>query len=69
MDAESLAARREEALLYRRLAVLRDDVPLEEGLADLEWRGPADRFAGDCRDLGDESLATRVAALRRASTL
>ena len=67
--AESLAARREEALLYRRLAVLRDDVPLEEELADLEWRGPADRFAGDCRDLGDEALATRVAALRRASTL
>jgi 5'-3' exonuclease len=66
--AESLAARRDEALLYRRLAILRDDVPLEEVLADLEWRGPADGFAGVCRDLGDPALATRVAALRPAST-
>jgi 5'-3' exonuclease len=37
--AASLAGRREDALLYRRLATLRADVPLGEGLADLEWRG------------------------------
>ena len=36
---ESLAAHREEAYLYRRLATLRDDAPLDEGPADLEWRG------------------------------
>ena len=43
---ESLAAHREEALLYRRLATLRDDVPLREDLADLEWRGPAVESSG-----------------------
>jgi 5'-3' exonuclease len=37
--AASLASRREDAALYRRLATLRTDVPLAEGLADLEWRG------------------------------
>ena len=62
--AESLAARRDEALLYRRLAELRDDVPLEEELADLEWRGAREDFDRVCRELGDEALATRVAGLR-----
>jgi 5'-3' exonuclease len=57
---ESLAARRDEAVLYRRLATLRDDVPLEEGLADLEWRGPGARFEEVCRELGDEALLRRV---------
>ena len=44
--AKSLAAvlreHREDALLYRRLATLRTDVPIEETLEDLEWHG-ADR--------------------------
>ncbi len=57
---EGLAAHRDEALLYRRLATLRDDVPLEEGLADLEWRGPGARFGELCRELGDEALLRRV---------
>ncbi len=38
----NLEAEREEARLYRELAVLRRDVPLEEELADLAWKG-ADR--------------------------
>ena len=38
--AESLAANREDALLFRRLATLRTDVPLGESLAALRWRGP-----------------------------
>ncbi|MCA9579934.1 MAG: flap endonuclease, partial [Myxococcales bacterium] len=38
--AENLAAMRDEALLYRRLATLRCDVPLQESLDDLAWRGP-----------------------------
>jgi len=61
---ESLAAHREEALLYRRLATLRLDVPLEEELADLEWRGAAPELEEVCRELGDEGLATRLAARR-----
>jgi len=37
--AASLRERREDALLYKKLATLRDDVPLAEHLADLEWHG------------------------------
>ena len=64
--AESLAAHREEAFLYRRLATLRDDAPLEEGLADLEWRGAGEGLQELCRELGDEALAKRVAERRGA---
>ena len=43
--AATLAARREDALLYRRLATLVTDVPLPETLDDLRWRGaPPERF-------------------------
>ncbi len=42
--ATVLADNRELAGLYRTLAALRTDVPLEEDLGDLEWRG-ADRAA------------------------
>ena len=61
---ESLAALRGEALLYRHLATLRDDVPLREELADLEWRGAAPEFGDVCRELGDGKLAERGAAPR-----
>lgn len=37
--AETLNAMRDEALLYRTLATLIDDVPIKESLEDLEWRG------------------------------
>lgn len=40
--ADALNAMREEARLYRRLAVLVEDVPLVESLDDLCWKG-ADR--------------------------
>jgi 5'-3' exonuclease len=63
---KSLAAHREEAFLYRRLATLRDDAPLEEGLADLEWRGAGEGLQELCRELGDEALAKRVAERRGA---
>ncbi len=37
--AASLVEHREAAGLYRTLATLRDDAPVEESLDDLEWRG------------------------------
>jgi 5'-3' exonuclease len=41
----TLAARWDDALLYRRLATLVTDVPLAETLEDLRWRGvPRQRF-------------------------
>ena len=61
---ESLGTHREEALLFRRLATLRDDVPLHEVLADLEWRGAAPEFDEVCRELGDEALAKRLTRRR-----
>lgn len=44
--ATALNGMREEAALYRTLAVLVEDVPLDESLDDLRWRG-ADRAAVD----------------------
>jgi len=62
--AESLATHREEAFLYRDLATLRDDVPLVEGLADLEWLGARAGFEDVCRELGAEELAQRITERR-----
>jgi 5'-3' exonuclease len=38
--AASLAEHRQEALLYRRLATLRTDAPIDASLAALRWNGP-----------------------------
>lgn len=62
--AESLAARREEALLYRKLATLRSDVPLKEKLSDLKWQGAYARLKKLCRELGDERLVERIPSWR-----
>ena len=49
-----------EALLYRFLAQLRRDVPLEEDLEDLEWQGvPRARFLAFCEEFGFGRLADR----------
>jgi len=58
--AESLRSRREEALLYRQLATLRPDVPLQERLDDLEWRGARQPLNRLCRELGNSDLVGRV---------
>ena len=59
--AATLVERREEALLYRKLATLRTDVPLEEELDALEWRGARRRELEElCERWGDEGLAQRV---------
>lgn len=51
--ATTLAEHQDEAYLYRELTTLRLDVPLEEDLSDLEWRGvPAERFGAFCEDMG-----------------
>jgi 5'-3' exonuclease len=59
--AASLRERREEAALYRRLATLRTDAPLAEGLSDLEWQGaPRAELEALCRQIGFEDLLARV---------
>jgi 5'-3' exonuclease len=58
--AENLAVQREEAYLYRRLTTLRLDVPLAEGVDDLEWRGAREEFRQFCAELGTNSLVEQV---------
>jgi 5'-3' exonuclease len=59
--AESLREHREEAFLYRRLATLRTDVPLAEGIEDLRWRGALrPELTRLCREIGDERFIERV---------
>lgn len=59
--ATNLREQREAAVLYRRLATLRTDVPLTESLEDLRWKGP-DRPALEalCEEIGDQRSLTRV---------
>jgi 5'-3' exonuclease len=63
--AESLAQGMSAALLYRQLATLRDDVPLVEGLTDLEWLGAHERLKDVCRRLGDEQIPARISRWRQ----
>jgi 5'-3' exonuclease len=59
--AATLRASREEAALYKRLATLRRDVPLAEGLSDLEWKGaPRGRLVALLDEIGAPELAERV---------
>ena len=59
--AANLRHEKEEALLYRKLATLREDVPLEESLEDLEWRGASRReIEVLSRELADDALVERV---------
>jgi 5'-3' exonuclease len=60
--AASLAERRADALLYKRLATLRTDVPLAETVDDLRWRGvPRERFAEFCGRQGFKKMIDRPA--------
>ena len=58
--ARSLAERRDEALLYKRLATLRRDAPVDEPLEALEWRGATSAFRDFCARLGLDDLPERV---------
>ena len=62
--AGSLAQRRDEALLYRKLATLRNDVPLREKLGDLKWQGAYDRLKTLCRELGAERIPAHISRWR-----
>jgi len=59
--ARNLSEQRDDAVLYRRLATLRTDVPIDESLDDLRWTGP-DRPALEalCEELGERTLLDRI---------
>jgi 5'-3' exonuclease len=59
--AAALNAERENALLYRKLATLIDDVPLKESLEDLHWRGvPRPDFESWCKQLRVNDMSDRI---------
>jgi 5'-3' exonuclease len=58
--SESLKTHRDEAFLFRKLATLRQDVPIKENLQDLEWRGAQERLKSLCWELGSEKIIERV---------
>jgi len=58
--AANLAERREDALLYKRLATLAEDAPISRSLAELEWKGvPRGAFEDFCVEMNAERLRTR----------
>ncbi len=63
--AATLAERFDDAVLYRELATLVTDVPLEEGLDELEWTGvPRERFLAWCDEVGVGGLRDRPSRWR-----
>ena len=55
--AASLAERREEAALYKRLTTLRLDVPITESLDQLRWEGvPRQEYQALCAELGFDGM-------------
>lgn len=55
-----LGQRREQALLFKTLATLRDDEPLFADVDELRWRGPTPEFPALATRMGDERLAGRA---------
>jgi 5'-3' exonuclease len=58
--AGNLSSRRVEAALYKKLSTLREDVPLKEGLGDLEWKGARKKLVELCNAWGDQRIPARV---------
>jgi 5'-3' exonuclease len=58
--ARVLGERRDEALLYKKLATLRRDAPVTEALAELEWRGARPALRDFCERHGLDDVLPRV---------
>ncbi len=57
----NLEAEREAALLYKKLATLRCDVPIMESIEDLEWRGARRELLGQVAgEIGDLGILERI---------
>jgi 5'-3' exonuclease len=57
---EILGERQAQALLFKRLATLRDDAALFSAVGTLKWQGAAKNFAAIAAQLGDPRLAARA---------
>jgi 5'-3' exonuclease len=59
--ADSLRRHRKEAQLYRQLATLREDVPLQEKATDLSWRGARRKeLEALCQEIGESAWLQRI---------
>jgi 5'-3' exonuclease len=69
--AATLAEHRDLALLFRRLATLREDAPVGTDVTAWEWRGPTEAFEEWSDRLGPPSLLERARTLatRRNATI
>jgi 5'-3' exonuclease len=57
----TLEAQREDALLFKRLATLRTDVPLPETIDQLQWMGaPRETLTEFCREIDDLAFLEQV---------
>ena len=61
---ENLQQNYKDALLFRELSTLREDVPLKEKLSDLKWQGAYPRLRKLCQELGDSRIPERVTLWR-----
>lgn len=57
--SNAIGEARADALLFKRLATLRDDAQLFRNVDELEWRGPTASFEGWVEKLGDPKLLDR----------
>jgi 5'-3' exonuclease len=63
--SDVLAEGRDLALLFKDLATLRTNAPLFTHVDALQWRGPADGFAGWAERIGDADLLQRCRTIQR----
>ena len=66
--AATLAERRDEALLYRRLATLDLNAPVMDDVDELQWSGPADHLEVVCAHLDASRVAERARRLAAERT-
>lgn len=57
---ENLQQNYKDALLFKELATVREDVPLKETLNDLKWQGAYPRLRKICQEFGDERIPERI---------
>jgi 5'-3' exonuclease len=65
--SESLLNSWNDALLFRRLATLRLDVPVFDSVKDLRWKGPSPNFEKQCHRMKSLDLVRRAEAARSAA--
>jgi 5'-3' exonuclease len=64
--ATTLAEQMDHALLFRRLATLDGNAPVNKRVEELEWSGPAEGFGEVCARLDAEGLRARVEGLAQS---